>query len=462
MSRKILVPPKQELIDIYAKEGNTISSLARLYNTSNPTVRSWLVKYEIERKDQKQASTEANNRHKIHSKPTKEALTKLYEESTIKSLSSYYNVSLATIYEWLLEYDIQTRTLSESTKKCKQIQYENIQFTKEYLVSQYDTKQSILVLAEKLGVSKTHIRKQLLINGIKILPIDPSWRSKAEISLYEYLTENFPNDNWKNNDKSIIQPFELDIVNIDKKIAIEYCGLYWHSEASSGKKKNYHKNKYLMCKEKGYKLVTIFESDNMEKVKNLLLKLFGKTIKIGARNTTLKALTPTIAGSFHKEHHLHSSVGAAHHYGLYQGEELVMAASFGKNRFSDKYEYECTRITSHSKYTVVGGVSKLIANFIKLQNPQSIITFADLRFGDGNVYPKCGFEFVGLTDPNYWYWKKNTSLLYSRVKFQKHKLKDLLDFFDPTKTEFENMLENDWDRVWDCGNGKYHWINPNQ
>ena len=64
MSKKIDMPPKEELLELYTKDGCTISSLAKHYSTSNPTIRNWLIIYEIERKSHKQASTEANNRHR--------------------------------------------------------------------------------------------------------------------------------------------------------------------------------------------------------------------------------------------------------------------------------------------------------------------------------------------------------------------------------------------------------------
>ena len=457
MSRKIPPPERKELNDLYAREGSTISSLARHYGTSNPVVRKWLIDCDIKRKDHKQASTEANNRNRQKVKPSKERLEMLYADGTIDTLEQFFGVGQKTIYQWLNEYHIEIRTLSESTKLGKERQFHDIQFTREFLHKEYDRTKSIEVLAEKLNVSRTHIRGQLLKNGIKIEPIEPSWRSKAEVDLYEFLVSEFPNDKWVNSDKTIINPYELDIVNLDKKIAVEYCGLYWHSEMSSGKKQNYHRDKFIKCKEAGYKLITVFESDDINKVKALLLKLFGKTTKIGARKTQVKILTSNEAMIFHKEHHLHSAVGAQFHYGLFYENELVMVASFGKNRFSTKYEYECTRITSHSNYTVIGGVSKLIKHFIKTQSPKSIITFADLRFGNGDVYKKCGFEFVEFTTPNYWYSKKYSSELFSRVKFQKHKLEKLLETFDPSKTEFENMIDNGWDRIWDCGNAKFVW-----
>jgi len=39
-----------------------------------------------------------------------------------------------------------------------------------------------------------------------------------------------------------------------------------------------------------------------------------------------------------------------------------------------------------------------------------------------------------------------------RIKFQKHKLKDILENFDPTKTGYENMIANKYHRIFDVGN----------
>ena len=43
------------------------------------------------------------------------------------------------------------------------------------------------------------------------------------------------------------------------------------------------------------------------------------------------------------------------------------------------------------------------------------------------------------------------------MAFQKHKLKNLLSVFDSNLTEWENMKNNGFDRIWDCGNGKWVW-----
>lgn len=453
---KVLMPVRDELLSLYQKEGSTLSSVGRFYGTSHKTVKVWLDRYEIPSKDHKTASVEANNRHRLKVKPTKKQLLELYSESSIKELEKYYNVSQQTIYDWFSSYEIELRSLDDSCKLSKQRKYRDIQFTKEYLEEQYDRKKPIEILSEKLGVSRSHILKLFSIHNIEKTILEPSYRSKAEIDLFEYLKENFPYDNWITNDRAIINPYELDIVNTTKKIAIEYCGLYWHSEFSSGKNKNYHSNKYQLCEDIGYKLITIFESDDIDKVRKLLLKLLGKTQKIYARNTCVKTISSTEAKSFHDKHHLHNSIGASYHYGLFHNDNLVMVGSFGKNRFSNNYQYECSRLTS-GDITVVGGVSKLFKHFIKEVQPESIVTFSDLRFGNGKSYLSCGFKEVEKTPPNYWYHKKNTCKLFSRVKFQKHKLETVLEHYDPDKTEFENMIDNKWDRIWDCGNAKYEW-----
>jgi hypothetical protein len=43
-------------------------------------------------------------------------------------------------------------------------------------------------------------------------------------------------------------------------------------------------------------------------------------------------------------------------------------------------------------------------------------------------------------------------ILESRIKYQKHKLKDVLSIFDGEKTEYENMKNNGFRRIYDCGN----------
>ena len=127
--------------------------------------------------------------------------------------------------------------------------------------------------------------------------------------------------------------------------------------------------------------------------------------------------------------------------------------TFGKSRFDKEYNWEIIRIATKSGYTIVGGASKLLKYFVNNYNPGTIITYADRRFGSGNVYKSIGFKFVSATSPSYYYIKGIN--VYSRFQFQKHKLRDKLKVYNENLSEWENMIVNGYDRIWDCGNLKY-------
>ncbi len=67
-----------------------------------------------------------------------------------------------------------------------------------------------------------------------------------------------------------------------------------------------------------------------------------------------------------------------------------------------------------------------------------------------------GFVFDHISSPNYWYYDSNKKL-YSRIKFQKHKLINLIEKYNHTLTEWENMKNNGYDRIWDCGSDVFIW-----
>ena len=93
--------------------------------------------------------------------------------------------------------------------------------------------------------------------------------------------------------------------------------------------------------------------------------------------------------------------------------------------------------------------------YIKNYNPSTIITFADRRYSLGKLYPILDFNFHSFTKPSYFYWK--SMRVYNRMSFQKHMLKNKLNKFNPELSEYDNMLLNGYNRVWDCGNYKFIW-----
>lgn len=67
------------------------------------------------------------------------------------------------------------------------------------------------------------------------------------------------------------------------------------------------------------------------------------------------------------------------------------------------------------------------------------------------IYNVLKFNKIGESQPNYIYLK-NGDVAGTRQKFQKHKLKDMLEIFDGSLSEKENMFNNGFSVMYDCGN----------
>jgi hypothetical protein len=263
----------------------------------------------------------------------------------------------------------------------------------------------------------------------------------------------------KRKDRTILNGKELDIYIPSKNIAIEFNGLYWHSENANKIKKNYHLNKSRSCISKGIRLVHVFENEWVFKkdiVKSILRNLLHVNVnKIYARNCVVKNLSQGEKNDFLENNHIQGKDKSSIQYGLFHNDELVSLMTFVKSRFDKKIQYEMYRYCNKLNTNIVGGASKLFKQFLNEYSPNTIVSYSDKRYFDGTVYQNLGFNFIENTPPNYWYISPNYKSLYNRMTFQKHKLEKVLGKYDINLTEWENMLQNGYDRIWDCGNGKW-------
>lgn len=266
------------------------------------------------------------------------------------------------------------------------------------------------------------------------------------------------NVDYLNSDRLTIKPKELDLLISEFNIAIEIDGLAWHSE-KRGKDKLYHKNKTNLCREKGIRLVHIFDSEwnnKQEIVKSRLSGLFEKNNKIGARKCKVVQVDFETASTFFDSNHIQGCCVQSLAYGLEYNNELVAVMSFGKSRFNKNYQWELLRYSNKLYNNVIGGAGKLFSYFLNQHNPSSVISYCDLRWNTGKVYSKIGFTEESTSLPNYWY-TKNYKTIESRMRYQKHKLPAILSNFDSKLTEWENMANHGYDRIWDCGNLIFTW-----
>ena len=278
--------------------------------------------------------------------------------------------------------------------------------------------------------------------------------SRSEKDLFDFISETVgKNDIVVENDRTILSGKELDIYLPYHKLAFEYDGLYWHSSKNENDRMK-HLEKTEKCEDKGLQLIHIFENEWLYKqdivksrIKNLL-GVYDKTVY--ARKCEVKEVSSTESFEFQCKNHIQGGVHSKVNLGLYYDEELISLMTFSKPRFSRKYEWELVRFCNRLGYHVPGGASKLLTHFERTYAPKSIVSYADRRWSKGNLYGKLGFKLNSISSPNYWYIVDGQ--LESRVKYQKHKLKNLLEHFEESKSEWENMKDNGYDRIFDCGN----------
>jgi hypothetical protein len=273
-----------------------------------------------------------------------------------------------------------------------------------------------------------------------------SGKEKEVLDFVKSLTNNV-----EENTRKIIAPYELDIYIPEYNLAIEFNGNYWHSEAG-GKDKAYHINKTNTCKDKGIQLLHIFEHQWLEKqeiFKSVIANKLGFSDKIYARKCKVVELKD--CKEFLEINHLQGNCPSSIKLGLTYNSELVSVMTFGKPRFNKSYEYELIRFCNKLNTSVVGGASKLLKYFETKYKPRSIVSYANLQWSDGGLYNHLGFTQKEISTPNYW-WIKSAETL-TRYQCQKHKLKDLLgDKFNPKLSEKDNMENNGYSRLFDCGN----------
>jgi hypothetical protein len=306
-----------------------------------------------------------------------------------------------------------------------------------------------------ISVNYFNIRKNINVNiCTKCNPVKKN-QSISEIEIFNFLKEN-TNLEIFNNYK--IDGTEIDLFIPDLNIAIEFNGVYWHSELK--RPNDYHINKFRKMLDNNINLIQIWEDDwNNKKniIKSMLKNKLGKSKRIYGRKCEIKKVTSKDSKKFLNDNHIQGWCVSKLRYGLYFENELVSLMTFGKKRLnlgnkkSNKNEWELLRFCNKTNISVIGGASKLFKHFLKNVDFDNIISYSKNDYSDGGLYNKLGFVQDKMTDPNY-YWVVN-SIRENRFKYRKDKLVSM--GYDKNKTAVQIMQENGYYRVFDSGNRKW-------
>ena len=246
---------------------------------------------------------------------------------------------------------------------------------------------------------------------------------------------------------------ELDIYIPSKKLAIEFNGLYWHSELY--KNKNFHLNKTKICQDNDIQLIHIWEDDWLYKteiIKSIISNRLGIIQKrIFARKCQIKIVKNSEKDDFLENNHIQGKCVSSINLGLFHDDEMVSLMTFGKRSINGKEEFELLRFCNKIDNVIVGSASKLFKYFVENFNFESITSFADISQFGGGLYKKLGFEYIHRSEPNYW-WIVD-GIRHHRFNYNKKRL--VKEGFDSSKTEVEIMYSRGYFRVFGCGQDKY-------
>ena len=310
-------------------------------------------------------------------------------------------------------------------------------------------------LSEIIGVNYTTIRGLYETHDVSGFRMP----SKPEAMIREMLD----GVDYEVNNRSILGNREIDLFVPSRRLGIEVNGLYCHSISSKDTHTtvkgdpNYHREKYQRCRDEGITLLQFTDQEIIERtdvVRSMIQHNLGKSRRIHARKCVVVDVTSYRATEFCNRNHIRGYVNSSIRLGLEYEGELVSLLLVSKSRF-ERGKHEITRFCSSLGVVIVGGLSRLI-HHLKDRGVKHLITYADLRFGDGESYAKAGFTRLKDTHVGYG-WVKNRTL-YPRQAFQKHKLKGLFENYDESHTEDQIMFDNGYRKFYDCGNAKYQII----
>lgn len=317
----------------------------------------------------------------------------------------------------------------------------------EWLIEQHHVNQLTLSeISQLLNVDVTTVCNRFDVHGIEKRRIANSAGERAIGNALIDMGIDF-----NANDRTIINPKELDIYIPSHHLAIEYCGLYWHSTAHARITQTYHSAKLRAANAAGVRLLTIFEDEWIHKKDLVLAKIRtilrcnGEAEKVYARRTQVVDASG-IKEEFFNTHHVQGDGPSSINLGLQFNDQLVACMGFINQRDAyvlNRYATSCN---------VPGGFSKLLTHFRKQYPRKQIISFADLRWSEGGVYQTHGFVLDKILPPDYYYVNLSNMTRIHKFNFRHKNLPTILgDQYDPTLSEKENTARAGWHRIYNCG-----------
>jgi hypothetical protein len=277
-------------------------------------------------------------------------------------------------------------------------------------------------------VFKCRLRSQKNIKCTHCYPKE----NNEEMKIRRFLEDR--NIDFEFSNTSILNPQHLDFHLPDYNLAIEYCGLYWHSTIIRPNK-DYHLNKLEKCLSKGIQLITIFGDEKWESVEIRLKQILGID-KIVLTDFKIMEINKYVADQFFVDYHTDiRTEPSSLRYGLFTNNELVTCMSLKKCKNKWIIQQYCSR------YNIEKSFDTLLKHFIEQNNPNEIIYITDRKWEEGKHLTKFGFKLVETIEPEFLYYDR---LINKYKRLYEEEINEAIDCA----------------RVYDCGSNKYQYKKP--
>lgn len=386
-----------DICELYT-QGKSITEIAKIVNLSTPTVRKRLLKTGVTLRTYSEVLVARSKQDSRLQDYDFMYDARIKKQMSVEKIAALLGTTFKYVKASLLNLGIPYKRMNES------LHYQTI--TKNQLVDLYGNN-TYNQIASILNCSQATIHRFFEKYGIQAKKsndypqVANNFKSTQEIVITDWLISL---------GLEIITDYRIDGVSYDiyipaKNLAIEYNGIYWHSDKF--KRKDLHQDKTNKAEANGFRLFHVWEDDwrdHQKIVRSMIINAIGMTTdRISGRDCVVGIIDPSIAKQFYNDNHIQQFASAKVHVGLTDNSgRLVFAASFRKPRFTNKYQWELIRMASVINTNVRGGVSRVLKYF-RAKNPGTIVSYADRTYSAGNVYKSMGFVLTHTNPISYWY-----------------------------------------------------------
>ena len=390
--------------------------------------------------------------HRVKQKPVCKFCGKPVKFFNIKH--GYFE-SCATCEQEKRRTTMGTLTYAECTRLVDRRKYElldapsgRVDDTRKHLVIKCKKCGSISKIALHCGNFAKIVKDQRLCKNCE------KYSSKEETELKSVVSSIVGSNRVHSHDRSLISPYELDIVVPSKKVAIEYNGSYWHNAIAVNS--NYHMLKTMKCEQAGYRLVHIFEHEwkmNKDACIDIVKRALGHRMAYVDANQcsictchSTKDIEDFAAMNGLCQLPTNSSIILS----LCYGQKTMAVAAFSKSRMTLKLDYYVEKIGTYVNNALAVLLEEATAALDTLsatiEMPHGHFTIDD--------FSRQGLHFLKYVQPKAVWTRDGKLVSISRV------LSDPLKYmknFDSSKTLEENLKAHRYCKIYDAGSILMSW-----